>query len=110
MKIKMYDYEPIGLRVKQMRKAKHYTQEQLSELIDMNPKSISLLERGLCGLSVNSLMALCKELDTSSDYILFGNSGKDNNPVTEMLSELSLKEQMYACEILEAYVKSCKDK
>lgn len=77
MKINNYDFESIGKRVQQARKTKRYTQAELAEIIDMSAKNLSSLERGTTGISIPTLMALCKALDTSSDYILFGN---DNTP------------------------------
>ncbi len=111
MKIRPYDFKPIGMRIKQMRKTRHYTQEQLAEIIDMSQKNLSMVERGAAGLSISSLMAICRALDASSDYILFGISENNrNNSLLEMLSQLDGKQQAYAEEIISVYVKSCTDK
>ena len=110
MKIRSYDFKPIGMRIKQMRKLKHYTQEQLSEIIDMSQKNLSMVERGEAGLSIGSLMAVCKALDASADYILFGISeNNQNNSVIKLLSGLNENQQSYAEELLKVYVKSCMD-
>ncbi len=111
MKIRPYDFKPIGMRIKQMRKARHYTQEQLSEIIDMSQKNLSMVERGAAGLSISSLMAICKALDASADYILFGISeNNQNNTVLAMLSKLNGKQQAYAEELLEIFVKAETDR
>ena len=47
MKIKPCDFSLIGNRVKQARKAKKITQEQLGELINISSKNVSQLERGM---------------------------------------------------------------
>ena len=36
----------IGQRIKSLRKIRGYTQEQLAEIIDINPKYLSSIERG----------------------------------------------------------------
>ncbi len=107
MKIRPYDFKPIGMRIKQMRKARHFTQEQLAEIIDMSQKNLSMVERGAAGLSISSLMAICKALNASADYILFGISeSNSNNTLLEMLSGLNEKQQAYAEEMLFVYVKA----
>lgn len=110
MKQKCYDYGPIGERIKQARKAKGYTQEQVSNIIDINTKNISQLERGLVGLSVPTLIALCNALDISADYILFGeNSGHQPNVISGLLAELPEKKRLQAEKLLEVFIEAYRD-
>ncbi len=110
MKINPYDFGLIGNRVKQARKAKRYTQAELAELINMNPKNVSQLERGMTGISLSTLISICKVLDVSADYILFGIKNREqNNSINIMLSELSETEQIYAENLLSVYVEACKN-
>ena len=67
MKIEYYDFETIGKRVQQARKIKRYTQAELAEMINMSSQNLSCLERGTTGISIPTLMSLCKALDVSSD-------------------------------------------
>ena len=97
MKTNLYDYGLIGERIRQARKAQRYTQAEVAEMINMSSKNFSQLERGATGLSLATLIALCKSLDVSADYILFGmEENKQNNTVTKLLSKLDEKEQLYA--------------
>lgn len=110
MKINPYDYGLMGKRVQQARKAKRYTQAEVAEMINMSSKNLSQLERGMTGISLSTLISICKVLDVSADYILFGNKNENqNNAVNIMLSELSEQEQIYAEDILSVYVKACKN-
>lgn len=110
MKINPYDFGHMGKRVQQARKAKRYTQAELAEMINMSSKNVSQLERGMTGISVSTLISICKVLDVSADYILFGIENKSqNNAVSIMLSELSEKEQIYAENLLSVYVEACKN-
>ena len=110
MKINAYDFGLIGNRVKQARKAKRYTQAELAELINMSAKNVSQLERGMTGISVSTLISICKILDVSADYILFGiKSAEQNSTVNIMLSQLSEQEQIYAENLLSVYVEACKN-
>ncbi len=111
MKINSYDVGFIGKRIQQMRKRKGYTQEEMAELISMSPQNLSQLERGLTGLSVSSLIAICKVLEVSADYILFGITDvHSSDSVSMLLSHLNEEQQMNAQKILELFVDSCKEK
>ena len=61
----------IGERVKSAREKAKFTQEQLAEFIDVTPQYISDLERGVVGISIPTLKALCLTLGISSDSILY---------------------------------------
>ena len=107
MKINNYDFESIGKRIQQARKTKRYTQAELAEIIDMSSKNLSNLERGTTGISIPTLMALCKALESSSDYILFGNEcNAHKNPLTTLLSKLPEEKQRYAEKLLEVFVEA----
>lgn len=110
MKINPYNWGLMGKRVQQARKAKRYTQAEVAELINMSSKNLSQLERGMTGISLSTLINICKVLEVSADYILFGieNEGQ-HNAVNIMLSELNEKEQIYAENLLSVYVEACKD-
>lgn len=110
MKINSYDFKMMGNRIKQARKIKRYTQAELSECIDMSPKNMSQVELGLMGISLSTLISICKVLDVSADYILFGiKDNEQKNAVNIMLSELNEKEQLYAENLLSVYVEACKN-
>ena len=82
IKIKDYDYGPIGRRIKEVRLERKFTQEYVAEKLDVSCQHISDIERGLNGMSVPSLMELCKVLDIDADYILFGTVTRSkNNPI-----------------------------
>ncbi len=62
----------IGARVKSARETRNMTQENLAELMDVSPQYISDMERGVVGLSLQSLKRACIVLGVSSDFLLFG--------------------------------------
>lgn len=111
MKNGSYNFVLTGERIRQARKAHRYTQAEVAEMINMSSKNFSQLERGMTGISISSLIALCKCLEVSSDYILFGTESNTNdNAVDLLLAQLSEKEQIYAEKLLQVYVDSCKNK
>lgn len=108
IKSKNYNYEPIGMRIKKARLEKNYTQLQIAELLNVSCQHISDIERGLNGMSIPSLMDICKILNVDADYILFGTPVKsEKNPISAILSKMTPEQSMYAEEILIAYAKSC---
>lgn len=108
IKIKNYDYEPIGARLKKARQQKKYTQEYVADKLNVSCQHISDIERGLNGMSVPTLMELCKILDVDADFLLFGTvTRKKDNPINELIDKMTPQQSMHALEILTAYAKSC---
>lgn len=75
----------IGDRVKQAREKSGMTQEQFAELINKTPQFISDLERGVTGISIDTLRTICEKLCISSDSILFAN--RQENDITELTAK-----------------------
>ncbi len=66
------DKVKIGQRVRQLRVLNDCTQAKFAELIDISINFLSEIENGKKGLSQDTLARICRQLDTSADYILFG--------------------------------------
>ena len=64
------DYKAIGKRVRLRRQIMEFTQEQLAEKIGVCTSFVGHIERGTRKLSVETLYALCKVLETSADFII----------------------------------------
>lgn len=75
----------IGERIKQAREKGGMTQEQFAELINKTPQFVSDLERGVSGISIETLRTICEKLCISSDSILFAK--RDENDVSELTSK-----------------------
>ncbi|WP_225442918.1 helix-turn-helix domain-containing protein [Paenibacillus lycopersici] len=65
-------------RLKQRRKAMHYTQEQLAELVNAKKTTISNYETGYSSPNNEMLRDLADVLHTTVDYLL----GRSDNPVS----------------------------
>lgn len=61
-------------RIRELRKAKSLSQDQLAEKLNVTKQAISQYERGVRKPSVPILEALCDFFNVSSDYLL----GKDD--------------------------------
>ncbi|MGN1097300.1 MAG: helix-turn-helix domain-containing protein [Clostridia bacterium] len=102
-----YDYTAVGMRIKSARKAKNFTQEYVAEQIDVGCQHISDIERGACGLSISSLIDLCRVLEIDADYILFGRAAGNGLPINGILQKMTEEQRMYAEEFVRLYAKSC---
>ena len=68
----VYDMEARGKRLKKLRKQAGKTQEQVAEDLNLAVETISRIERGKRGCSVDMLLMLSEYYQTSVDYLLKG--------------------------------------
>ena len=98
----------VGSNIKRERIKAGYTQEKFSELIGIGTKSLSAIERGTVGVSLTTLLRICKVLSVSSNSLLFENTPKnDVQAITERLERLTPAQLEIAnsvlCKVLEAF-------
>lgn len=79
------DFKIIGQRIKDARKEKGWSQDKLSEEIDVSPVYISRIERGSTQINLNRLVDLANALDTSIEYLLTGAVPHTQNYLNEDL-------------------------
>lgn len=104
--------EALGLRIREARKTKSITQEQLAEKIGVTSVYISEIERGNKMPSIPVLISIVEALDISADYLLRDNisSGKPYiyNEFTERLDKLTPKQRKAALDLLDVFIKNLK--
>ena len=98
----------VGSNIKRERVKAGYTQEKFSELIGIGTKSLSAIERGTVGVSLTTLLKICKVLSISSNSLLFENTPKnDIQSIVERLERLTPEQFEIAnavlCKVLEAF-------
>lgn len=64
------NYEDLGNRIRECRRQKKMTQEQLAEATGISASFLGHIERGSRVASIETLVALCKALNVKSDYLL----------------------------------------
>ncbi len=67
-----YDYKAVGERIRHRRVELNLTQAELAEKISRVPKYCADIERGYCGMSIETLLAFCKALEVSPTTLLLG--------------------------------------
>ena len=89
----IYDMEASGKRLKELRKQAGKTQEQVAEAVGLEPGTISRIERGAKGMSIDSLLMFSEIYGVSTDYILKGDKTVASSD--ELLEELGALVQKY---------------
>lgn len=110
-----YDRLAAGDRLRFKRSLLGWSQDELAEKIDRASKYYADIERGNCGMSIETLLALSKTLNMSADYILFGDTeGKDckkNTDETEaivgLLNTCTKRNREYALRMLKLFLLAC---
>lgn len=59
-----------GIRLKQLRKNKGYTQQQLAELLGISTSAVGMYEQGRREPENSILSKICAILDTTTDYLI----------------------------------------
>ena len=88
--------ETIGERIKNARKNLGYTQESLANMLYFSDKTISSWEKNRTKPDIASLCLLSEKLNTSIDYLLYGNKKVINQ-------ELEIKIKVNYIELLKIY-------
>ena len=60
----------VGSRIRDARKAKHLSQYELAEMIDISPSHMSDIENGKKIIGINIFMRLTEALQVSADWLL----------------------------------------
>jgi len=62
----------IGKRVEKLRHEHNLSRRQFGEIIGISEQYLRLVEKGLRGLSVDSIVRICNKMNASADYLLLG--------------------------------------
>ncbi len=66
------DYAAVGQRIKDVRKARRLTQEQLAEALSVSVGYVSQVERGVTKVSLDTLSAIAARLDCDLAQLVSG--------------------------------------
>ncbi|MDE6969931.1 MAG: helix-turn-helix domain-containing protein [Eubacterium sp.] len=66
------DYAKMGKRIRQIRKAKGWSQEQLAGRCGISLNFVGHIERGTRKMSIDTFVSLCRELEADADALLWG--------------------------------------
>lgn len=105
----MYLKQMIGARIKQIRTKKGFTQEELSERIEINPKYLSSIERGKENPTLNTLIRIAESLEVDLGEIFnslqIENSAKRKSLLISLLDEADSNQLKLIFKILSAIIR-----
>lgn len=62
----------VGIEIRKAREQAGLTQSRFGEMMDLDTKNVSDIERGVTGIKLSTLKRICENLHISSDSLLFG--------------------------------------
>jgi len=66
-----FDYRGMGNRIIQKRREIHVSQKELANRLNISNNHLSNIENGKAGPSFELFIEICKELNISSDFLIF---------------------------------------
>ena len=84
-----FDAKEFGGRIRDLRKKKGITQEQLSIMLNVSANHLAKVETGSRCYSIELLQDLSSCLNVRTDYLLNGNAPHNNNHLRERLTFLA---------------------
>lgn len=70
--MKELDYGKMGKRIRQIRKAKGWSQDELARKCGISMSFLGHIERGTRIMSLETLVSICGALEAGADELLFG--------------------------------------
>lgn len=112
---KTYNRLAAGDRLRLKRVLLGFTQDEMAEKINRATKYYADIERGNCGMSIETLLSLSEVLDMPLDYIIFGKTDSRGEGVhTEeilaiinLLDHCDVRKRKYALKMLKLFLIAC---
>ncbi len=110
-----YDRLAVGKRIRQKRQLLGLTQDELSERIGRVPKYCADIERGNCGMSIETMLSFSHVLHMPLDYMIFGESNEkleelqhdETLAIIEQINSCSEQQRQYALQLLKLFIAAC---
>lgn len=107
-----YDRLAVGDRIRQKRVTLGLTQDELSEMIGRVPKYCADIERGNCGMSIETMLSFSKVLHLPLDYMIYGEASTDylshitdeTTAILEQLDSCDKRQRKYALRLLQLFI------
>lgn len=111
----LYDRLAVGDRIREKRVLLGLTQDELSERINRVPKYCADIERGSCGMSIETMISFSRTLDMPLDYLMFGRASDEmkqaqhdeTRSIMLLLERCSAQNRHYALELLKLFLAAC---
>lgn len=108
-----YDRAAVGARLKGQRKRLGYSREYIAGQIGIVEKYYADIERGTCGMSVETMMALASFYQFTLDEFIYGPQKKaviDEKQLTDQMNALTPQEREKCIELVYLFIRGIKEK
>lgn len=97
--------QQIGKRLYERRKQLRMTQDELAEQADVTGQTISTAELRKKAMRADTIIRVCKALDISADYLLFGTiSAQDMSVLSQKISKLSPDQYRHLEDMIDCFI------
>lgn len=97
--------QQIGQRLCARRLQMNMTQEELAERANVTSQTISFAELGKKAMRADTIIGICRALQVSADYLLFGEvTHKELSALEQKISQLSPDQYQYLEGIINNYI------
>ncbi len=86
------DYVKIGSRIRQVRKAKGWSQDTLAKKSGISLNFMGHIERGTRKMSMDTFANLCRELETDADVLIWGITKPSETAMQGMWGDMNQKD------------------
>lgn len=101
----------IGKRIYDRRKQLRLTQEELAELADITPQTVSTAELGKKAMRADTIIRICIALQISTDYLLLGKvTEQDKSILSKMTSKLMPAQYRHLEDIIHSFITAVEEK
>ena len=101
----------MGKRIHDRRKQLHMTQENLEELANITPQTVSTAELGQKAMRPDTIIKISAALGISTDYLLLGKvTEEDKSLLSPKVSELTPNQYRHLEDIIGSFVAAVKEK
>ena len=84
----MYDIKESGARIKELRLKKGVTQERMANDLGVTVETVSRIERGVRGASIDLMSILSRYFNTTIDFLVDGQAVEECNNLLQGLDEI----------------------
>ena len=104
-----YDFKAVGERIRRRRNELKLSQAELAEKIERAPKFCADIERGYCGMSIDTMLAFCRALSVTPSTLLLGEAtacadpSDTMNQIMEILAECTEEQRRSVLEMLRLF-------
>lgn len=108
-KTKFYDRNSIGDRIRSRRQSLGISRRKMAQLIGKAEKYYADIERGYCGMSLDTMIQIAGCLGTTLDYLVFGEKQEgglheETRSILFYLENCSEERRKKARELLQVYL------